>query len=75
MLGDDPALTAPVGDAAALADRMRPFLLDAELAESTGKRLHDAVAEACAPVRVAARRIEVYEEAIERVRKRRRFRR
>jgi glycosyltransferase involved in cell wall biosynthesis len=76
VLGDDPALTVPVGDAAALADRLRPFLLDAALAEETGKRLHDAVAERCAPTRVAAQRIAVYEEAIERERRRhRRFRR
>jgi glycosyltransferase involved in cell wall biosynthesis len=67
VLGDDPALTVPVGDVDALVDRLRPFLLDAELAARTGDRLHDAVEERCAPVRVAARRVEVYEEAIERV--------
>ena len=72
VLGDDPALTVPIGDPEALADRLRPFLLDAGLAEETGKRLHDAVAEACAPRTVAARRIEVYQEAIDRVRRRRR---
>jgi glycosyltransferase involved in cell wall biosynthesis len=76
VLGEKPELTAPVGDVAALAERLRPFLLDAGRAEATGKRLHDSVAEACAPIHVAARRVEVYEEAIERVgRGRRRSRR
>jgi glycosyltransferase involved in cell wall biosynthesis len=75
VLGNDPGLTVPVGDAEALADRMRPFLLDAGLAEQTGKRLHDAVAEACAPSRVAAERVAVYEDAIARVGRRRRLRR
>ncbi len=69
VLGEDPALTAPPGDAAALADRMRPFLLDAALAAETGRRLRAAVTEACAPKTVAARRVEVYEEAIQRVRR------
>jgi glycosyltransferase involved in cell wall biosynthesis len=72
VLGDDPALTVPPGDAAALAERLKPFLLDPALAEATGKRLHDAVAEACAPRHVAARRVEVYAAAIERVGRRRR---
>jgi len=75
VLGDDPELTVPVGDPVALADRLRPFLLDPARAEATGKRLHDAVAEACAPIRVASKRIEVYEEAIERERHRGRRRR
>ena len=75
VLGNDPALTVPIGDAAALADRLRPFLLDAGLAERTGARLRDAVAEQCAPGTVAARRVEVYEEAIDRVRRARRRRR
>jgi glycosyltransferase involved in cell wall biosynthesis len=74
VLGDDPALTVPPGDAAALAERLKPFLLDPALAEATGKRLHDAVAEACAPRHVAARRVEVYADAIERVGRRRRGR-
>jgi hypothetical protein len=67
VLGDDPALTVPGGVVDALADRLRPFLLDADLADRTGARLRAAVEERCAPKRVAARRVEVYEEAIERV--------
>ena len=56
-----PELVVPAGDDAALAAALRPHLLDARHACAVGERGRHLVAEVCAPERVVADRIAVYE--------------
>lgn len=56
-----PDLVVPPDDAQALADALRPLLLDVHLAAATAERGRAALEAACAVDQVVGRRVEVYE--------------
>jgi glycosyltransferase involved in cell wall biosynthesis len=61
----DGALTVvPVEDVDALAEAMRPYLVDAEAADAAGRRGRAFVERRLSPERIAAEREEVYEDAV-----------
>jgi glycogen synthase len=53
-------------DHAALADSLRPFLLDPKVAAAAGREARELVARECGPDRIAVLREAFYREAIER---------
>lgn len=59
----------PPGDPDALAEALRPFLVDAAVAEKAGQEARALVTEHCAPDRVIPERERVYRQAIERWRR------
>lgn len=64
-LGDDlPELVVPAEDARALADALRPHLLDADHAAEVGQRGRQLVASITGPASVVADRVRLYEQAI-----------
>jgi hypothetical protein len=65
----------PPGDAEALAEALRPLLVDPDAAASAGARAREQVERECAPSRVAERREHLYRQVAEAGRPRRRFRR
>lgn len=61
----EPGCTAvPVADPAALADALRPFLLDPVKAAEAGAAGRDAVVRACSPAEVVRSRLDVYREVV-----------
>jgi glycogen(starch) synthase len=65
----------PPGDAEALAEALRPLLVDPDAAARAGARARELVERECAPSRVAERREHLYRQVAEAGRPRRRFRR
>ena len=72
LRGATPANVVPVGDANALAEALRPYLLDAERAARAGLEARSLVERHCSPEQVAEEREASYMEAIDRWRRRRR---
>ena len=69
VAGTESGVMVPPRDPKALADALRPYLLDPSRAGADGRRARSVVERHCAPDVVAAAREVVYEEAVVRWRK------
>ena len=64
VAGTDAGRVVPVGDVAAMADALRPYLTDVDAASAAGAAARALAEERCAPEVIAARREAVYRRAI-----------
>jgi glycogen synthase len=61
--GSSAGAVVPVGDSAALAAALRPYLVDPELARAAGRAARSLVAHHCSPKRIGEEREVCYREA------------
>jgi glycosyltransferase involved in cell wall biosynthesis len=64
VAGTDAGTVIPVDDPVALADALRPFLLNPEAADQAGNAARSIVERQCSPDRIAVEREASYREAI-----------
>jgi len=64
LVDDSTGGVVPAGDAEALAQALRPFLVDRDVAARAGARARELVERECAPERVAERRERVYRQVV-----------
>ena len=69
LVDDSTGGVVPPGDAEALAQALRPFLVDRDEAARAGARARELVERECAPERVAERRERVYRQVAARTRR------